>query len=105
MHSQYIRSMDRELVREGDAFLWLSRGDLKGETESEIIAPQDQALPIKLLGNKILQTETDSCKQLDERVKHNIPAGTIVAKEQYTSIKRHDGVCAQIHLNICWKME
>jgi len=45
MHSHYIRSMDRELVSEGDAFLWLSRGDLKGETESEIIVPQDQALP------------------------------------------------------------
>ena len=69
--------MDRELVSEGDAFLWLSRGDLKGETESEIIAAQDQALPIKLLATRILQTETDSkcrrCKQLDERMEHNIP--------------------------------
>jgi len=52
--------MDRQLVSEGDAFLWLSRGDLKGETESEIIAPQDQALPNKLLATRILQTETDA---------------------------------------------
>jgi hypothetical protein len=78
MHDQYIRRMDRELIDEEDRFLWLSRGDLKGETESEIIAAQDQALPIKLLATRMLQTETDSkcrpCKQLDERVEHNIPA-------------------------------
>jgi len=60
MHGQYIRSMDMQLISQEDTFLWLLRGDLKGETESEIIAPQDQAL----------QTEKDSkgrlCKQFDE---------------------------------------
>jgi hypothetical protein len=30
------RSMDRQLVIEEDMLLWLSRGHLKGETESEI---------------------------------------------------------------------
>ena len=43
MHGQYIRSMDRQPISEEDMFLWLSRGDLKGVTESEIIAAQDQA--------------------------------------------------------------
>jgi anaerobic ribonucleoside-triphosphate reductase len=37
MHGQYIRSMDRQLFSMEDTFLWLSTGDLKGETESEII--------------------------------------------------------------------
>jgi len=41
MSGQYIRSMDRQLISEEDTFLWLLRGDLKGETESEIIAAQD----------------------------------------------------------------
>ena len=70
--------MDRQLIGEEDTFLWLSRGDMKGETESEITAAQVQALPIKFLAIRILQTETDSkckrCKQLDETVEHNIPA-------------------------------
>jgi hypothetical protein len=41
MHGQYIRNMDRQLIGEEDAFLWLSKGDLKVETESEIVAAQD----------------------------------------------------------------
>jgi len=73
MHGQYIRSMDRELTDQEDTILWLLRGDLKGETESEITAVQVQALPIKILATRMLQTETDSkcrrCKQFDETVK------------------------------------
>ena len=42
MHGQYIRSTAKQLINEEDAmFLWLSRGDTKGETESEIIAAKD----------------------------------------------------------------
>ena len=44
MHVHYTRSMDRQLIGGAGMFLWLSRGDLKGEAESDIIAAQDQAL-------------------------------------------------------------
>jgi hypothetical protein len=47
MHCQHIRSMDRQLISEEDTFLWLSRRELKGETESEIIAARDQTLQTK----------------------------------------------------------
>jgi hypothetical protein len=47
MHDQYIRSEDRQLTDEEDAFLRLSGGDLEGEIETEIIATQDQALQTK----------------------------------------------------------
>jgi hypothetical protein len=47
MHGQYIRSIDRQLISEEDSFLWLSKGDLKAETESEIIAAQDQTIQTK----------------------------------------------------------
>jgi len=45
MHGQYIRNTDRQLISEEDTFLWLSKGDLKAEAESEIVVAQDQALP------------------------------------------------------------
>jgi len=102
MHGQYIRNIDRQLISEEDSFLWLSKGDLKAETESEIVAAQDQALQTKYYGTKILNTQTDSkcrlCQQFDETIDHII-ACPILAKEQY--IKRQDGVCAQLHFNIC----
>jgi hypothetical protein len=76
LHGQYIRSLDRQLISEEDTFLWLSEGDLKAKTESEIVAAQDQALQTKYYATKILNTETDSkCRlyqQCDETIEHNI---------------------------------
>jgi hypothetical protein len=70
MHGQYVRNMDRQLISEEDTFFWLSKRDLKAETESEIVAAQDQALNTKYCATKILYTETDSkrrlCQHLDE---------------------------------------
>jgi len=59
MHGQYIRNIDRQLIGEEDTFLWLSKGDLKAETENEIVAIQDQAIQTKYYVKKILNTETD----------------------------------------------
>ena len=42
-HGQFIRRIDRELVSEEDTLLWLSRGDMKAESE----AGQDRALQTK----------------------------------------------------------
>jgi len=68
MRGQYIRNIDRQLISEEDTFLWLSKGDLKAETESEI----DQALQTKYYATKILSTETDRkcrlCQQFDETI-------------------------------------
>ena len=54
MHGQNIRNIDRQLISEEDTFLWLSKGDLKAETESEIVAAQDQALRTKYYATKML---------------------------------------------------
>jgi hypothetical protein len=63
------------------------RGDLKGASESEMIAAQDQALQTKHHSTKILQTETDNkhrfCKQSDKIMEHIISACLILAEEKY----------------------
>ena len=78
MYGQYIRNIDRQLIGEEDTFLWLSKGDLKAETESEIVAAQDQELQIKYYAIKILNRETDNkcrlCQQFDETIDHIISA-------------------------------
>jgi dGTP triphosphohydrolase len=103
MHGQYIRNIDRQFISEEDKFLWLSKGDLKAETESEIVAAQDQALQTKYYATKILNTQTDSkgrlCQQFVETIDHIISAYPMLAKEQY--IKSHDRVRAELHFNIC----
>jgi hypothetical protein len=68
MHSQYIGSMATQLICEEDTFLWLLRGDLKGETGSEIIAAQDQELQTRYHAIKMLQAETLSICRLCENL-------------------------------------
>ena len=53
MHGQYVRNMDIQLISEEDTFLWLS----KAETESEIVAAQDQALHTKYYGEKNIESK------------------------------------------------
>jgi len=52
---QYIINIDRQLISEEDTFLWLSKGDLKAESESEIVAAQDQALQTNYYATKIFE--------------------------------------------------
>jgi len=60
MNGQYIINIDRHLISEEDTFFWLSKGDLKAEPGSEIVAAQDQALRTKYHATKLLSTETES---------------------------------------------
>ena len=99
MHGHYIESMDRQIISEEDTFLWLLRGDLKGQTENEIVAAQDQALQAKKHVTKILQTEMDTNaknKQFDDTLNH-----TSMPNNSKKTINRHDRMCAQLHFNTC----
>jgi Ni,Fe-hydrogenase III component G len=89
MYGQYIRSIDKHLNSKEDTFLWLSKGDLKAETESEIVAAQDQALQTKYHATEILQTEKDSkcrlCYQFEETADHIVSACPVLAKNNTSS--------------------
>jgi hypothetical protein len=64
-----LASVDRQLISEEDVFLWLSRWDLKGETESETIAEQDQALQTKYKEKRMLQTERANAESVTNLIR------------------------------------
>jgi hypothetical protein len=43
LHGQFPRSLDEVLINKEQSYRWLKFGDIKGETESFIMAAQDQA--------------------------------------------------------------
>ena len=44
MHGQLPRNLDEKLMDTEQLYHWLKSGDIKGETESTIVADQDQQL-------------------------------------------------------------
>jgi hypothetical protein len=99
MHSQYIVSIDKQLISETDTSLSLSTGDLKAENVSQITAAQDRALQKNIMQN-VLQIETDNkcrlCQKFYEKIEHFIPACPILSKEKY--VKRRDRVYVQLYM-------
>ena len=82
------------------SYRWLKSGDIKGETESIIVAAQDQAISRNYFKNKILKEEIQNkcplCKQHVETIDNLTSLGcTILAKNEY--LMRHDKVCAHLH--------
>ena len=60
MHGQLPRNVDEKLVDVEQSYRWLKSGDVKGETESTIVAAQDQAISTNSFKNKILKEEIES---------------------------------------------
>jgi hypothetical protein len=41
MHGKFPRSLDEKLMDKEQSYLWLKFGDIKGETESTVVAAQN----------------------------------------------------------------
>jgi hypothetical protein len=59
MHGQLPRNLDEKLVDIEQSYRWLKSGDIKGETESTIVAGQDQAVSSNCFKNTILKEEIE----------------------------------------------
>jgi hypothetical protein len=96
-------SLDEKLVDIEQTYRWQNYGDIKGETESTIVAAQDQTISTNYFKNKILKKEFESkcrlCKQHKETIDHLTSGCPILAKNEY--LMRHDKVCIHLHYSIC----
>jgi hypothetical protein len=55
LHGHLPRSLNEKLVNIEQSHRWLKYGDIKGETESTIVAAQDQAISTNYFKTKILK--------------------------------------------------
>jgi hypothetical protein len=85
------------------SYRWLKSGDIKGETESTIVAAKDQAISTNYFKNKILKEEIESkcrlCKQHEETIDHLTSECPNLVKNEY--LMRHYKVCTHSHYSIC----
>ena len=102
MHGQMPRNIDEKLADVEQSYHWLKTGNIKGETESTIVAAQDKAISTNYFKNKILKEEIESkcrlCKQHEETFDHLISGCSILAKNEY--LMRHDSLHTLALLNM-----
>ena len=103
MNGQHLRQTEENSAKE--TWQWMKRGSLKRETESLIIAAQDQALRTNYRKAKIEKSTNVStcrlCKEKEETVSHTVSECSKIAQTEYK--KRHDRVAATIHWALCKK--
>jgi hypothetical protein len=92
MHGKLPCNLDKKLVYIEQSYHWLKSGDIKGETESKIVAVQDQAIRTNYFKNTTLKEEIRSkCrlyKQNVETIDHLTTGCPILVKNKY--LMRHD---------------
>ena len=98
LHGQFRKATEE--VRSKRSWDWLKKGYLKKETESTILAAQDQALCTRNLRNAVYRENVESiccvCGAADETVAHVVSECSKLAQKEYKQV-RHDNVAKMLH--------
>ena len=104
LHGQFKKTTEK--VKGNKSWDWLKKGYLKKETESTIIAAQDQALCTRNMNKTVYEENVDSicrvCGSADETVTHIVAECQKLAQKEYKQV-RHDNVANVIHWKLCEK--
>ena len=104
LHGQFIKATEE--VRSKRSWDWLKKVYLKKETESTIVAAQDQALCTRNLRNAVYGENVESicrvCGAADETVAHIVSECSKLAQKEYKQV-RHDNVAKMLHWKLCEK--
>eukprot|EP00112_Aurelia_sp_Birch-Aquarium-sp1_P003300 Seg1367.7 transcript_id=Seg1367.7/GoldUCD/mRNA.D3Y31 product="Retrovirus-related Pol polyprotein from type-1 retrotransposable element R2" pseudo=true protein_id=Seg1367.7/GoldUCD/D3Y31 len=105
LHGQFAK--DTDAIKTNESFNWLCKGELKRETESLILAAQEQALNTNSIKARIYRLqENDKCRLCGaavENVTHIISGCKKLAQKEYK--RRHDKVASFIHWLLCKKYD
>ena len=86
---------------------WLRKGNLKRETESLLIAAQNNAIKTNQIKARIDKTQQNNkcrlCGGRDETINHMINECRQLAQKEYKT--RHDWLCKVIHWEVCKKLK
>ena len=89
-------------VRSDQCWAWLQNGDLKGKTESFIVAAQNQSIRTNLVKTKIAKSQGDSlcrmCRKVDESIDYVVIGWSKLAQKEYK--RRHGNLGNIVH----WKL-
>ena len=100
LHGQYFRQTKE--VRSDQCCVWLHNGDLKRETESLIVAVQNQNIRTNLVKARIDKSQGNSlcrvCGKVDESIDHIVSSCSKLAQKEYK--RRHDNLGKIVH----WKL-
>ena len=100
LHGHYLRQTKE--VRSDQCWAWLQNGDLKRETESLIVAAQNQSIRTNLVKARIDKSQGDSlcrmCRKVDESIDHIVSGCSKLAQKEYK--RRHDNLGKIVH----WKL-
>ena len=92
LHGQYLRKT--KVVRSDQCWAWLQNGDLKLETESLIVAAQDESIRTNLVKGTIDKSQGDSLcrvsRKVDESIDHVVSGCIKLAQKEYK--RRHDNL-------------
>ena len=98
LYGRHLRQTENIASR--DSWIWLTKGNLKKETEGLLMAAQDQALRTNLIKAKIDKNHDDP-KEGDESVTHIISQCKKLAQKEYKT--RRDNVAKAVHWELCKK--
>ena len=92
LHGRYLRQTKE--VRRDQCWARLQNGDLNKETESLIVAAQNQSIRTNLVKARIDKSQGDSlcrvCRKVDESVDHIVRSCSKLAQKEYK--RRHDNL-------------
>ena len=90
-------------VRSDQCWAWLQNGDLDRETESLILAAQNQSIRTNLAKARIDKGQGDSlcrmCRKIDESIDHIVSGCSMLAWNEYK--RSHDNLGKIVH----WKLD